>query len=134
MENNVALVVSTNRDLNTISIYKVDNETRTLIDVSARQIPVGLDDGVYGICMYRSAATGKYYAFANDKTGKIEQWELFDNGNGLVDGKLVRTLNVDSQPEGCVADDILGILYVGEEDQAFGNLLLKQMLALKKHL
>jgi len=114
----VALVVSTNRDLNTLSIYKIDPETRYLISVSARELPVGLDDGVYGICMYKNPTTDKYYAFPNDKTGKIEQWELFDNGDGLVDGTLVRTLNVDTQPEGCVADDIQGILYVGEEDHA----------------
>ncbi len=114
----VALVTSGNRDLNSISIYKVDPDTRNLISVSARNIPLGLDDGVYGSCMYFSSSTGKFYAFLNDKTGKIEQWELFDNGSGLVDGKLVRTLNVDSQPEGCVADDIHGILFVGEEDYA----------------
>ena len=114
----VALVTSGNRDLNSISIYKVDPDTRNLISVSARNIPLGLDDGVYGSCMYFSSKTGKFYAFLNDKTGKIEQWELFDNGSGLVDGKLVRTLNVDSQPEGCVADDIHGILYAGEEQHA----------------
>ena len=114
----VALVVSTNRDLNTLSIYKIDPETRYLSSVSARELPVGLDDGVYGVCMYKSSISGKYFAFPNDKTGKIEQWELFDNGNGLVDGTLVRTLKVDTQPEGCVADDIHGILYVGEEDHA----------------
>ena len=114
----VALVTGGNRDLNSIYIYKVDPATRQLIEVAARNIPLGLDDGVYGSCMYFSSKTGQFYAFLNDKTGKIEQWELFDNGHGLVDGKLVRTLQVDSQPEGCVADDVHGILYVGEEEQA----------------
>jgi len=114
----VALVTAGDRDLNSIAIYKVDPDTRNLIKVSARDIPLGLDDGVYGSCMYFSSKTGKFYAFLNDKTGKIEQWELFDNNEGLVDGKLVRTLQVDSQPEGCVADDVHGVLYVGEEDQA----------------
>ncbi len=114
----VALVTAGNRDLNTIAIYKVDLATRQLIEVSARDIPLGLADGVYGSCMYFSVKTGKFYAFLNDKTGRIEQWELFDNGAGLVDGKLVRTLQVDSQPEGCVADDIKGILYIGEEENA----------------
>ncbi|MFH1851273.1 MAG: phytase [Candidatus Neomarinimicrobiota bacterium] len=114
----VALVTAGNRDLNSIAIYKVDPGTRNLISVSARNIPLDLADGVYGSTMYHSITTGKYYAFLNDKTGKIEQWELYDNGEGLVDGKLVRTLFVDSQPEGCVADDIHGILYVGEEQQA----------------
>ncbi|MBC8401908.1 MAG: phytase [Candidatus Marinimicrobia bacterium] len=114
----VALVTAGNRDLNSIAIYKIDPDTRNLIKVSARDIPLGLDDGVYGSCMYFSSKTGKFYAFLNDKTGKIEQWELFDNSEGLVDGTLVRTLQVDSQPEGCVADDVHGVLYVGEENQA----------------
>jgi 3-phytase len=114
----VALVTAGNRDLNSIAIFKIDPVTRMLTSVSARNIPLGLEDGVYGSCMYFSSKTNKFYAILNDKTGKIEQWELFDNGAGLVDGKLVRTLYVDTQPEGCVADDILGILYVGEEDQA----------------
>lgn len=114
----VTLVTSGNRSLNTISIYKIDPLTRNLISVSARNIPLELNDEVYGSCMYFDSNTNKFYAFLNDKTGKIVQWELFDNGNGLVDGKLVRTLRVDTQPEGCVADDIHGILYVGEENQA----------------
>ncbi|MBT3229410.1 MAG: phytase [Candidatus Marinimicrobia bacterium] len=114
----VALVTGGNRTENTISIYKVNVETRALENVAARKLPIGLDDGIYGSCMYYSVKTGKFYAIINEKTGKIEQWELFDNGSGKVDGKLVRTLYVDSKPEGCVADDILAKLYVGEENEA----------------
>ena len=114
----VALVTGGNRTENTLSIYKVNVETRALENVAARKLPIGLDDGIYGSCMYYSVKTGKFYAIINEKTGKIEQWELFDNGKGKVDGKLVRTLHVDSKPEGCVADDILGKLYVGEENEA----------------
>ncbi len=111
----VALVTAGERNNNTIAIYKVNPETRTLEHVAARQIPVGLD-GIYGSCMYHSPVDGQYYAIVNDKTGKIEQWRLFDNGAGLVDGELVRTLQVPSQPEGCVGDGILAYLYVGEEN------------------
>ena len=46
----------------------------------------------------------------------MEQWELFDNGSGKVDGVRVRSFDVGSQTEGMVADDQLGYLYVGEED------------------
>ena len=35
---------------------------------------------------------------------------------GLVDALLVRTLKLPGQLEGCVADDILGHLYIGEEN------------------
>ena len=70
---------------------------------------------VYGSCLYRSAGTGQVYAFVNSKAGDVEQWELTDDGSGRVVGERVRSFAVDSQPEGCVADDELGQLYLGEE-------------------
>ena len=111
----VALVTAGNRSENTLSIYRVHSETRYLENVALRNLPLGVGE-VYGSCMYRSPKTDFTYAFINDKTGKIEQWRLFDGGNGLVDGELVRTLSVGSQPEGCVADDVLAKLYVGAEE------------------
>jgi 3-phytase len=111
----VALVTAGERSQNTIAIYKVDPDSRKLVNVAARNIPLSLEE-IYGSCMYHSPADGQFYALVNDKTGKIEQWRLFDNGAGLVDGELVRTMQVPSQPEGCVADDILATLYVGEEN------------------
>lgn len=111
----VALVAAGNRTENTLSVYKVDAQTRQMENAASRGITVGVEE-IYGSCMYYSQRTGQYYAFVNDKTGKIEQWRLFDDGTGEVDGKLVRTLWVESQPEGCVADDILARFYVGEEN------------------
>jgi len=46
----------------------------------------------------------------------VAQWELFDDGTGRVDAVQVRTFDVGTQVEGCVADDELGYLYIGEED------------------
>lgn len=112
----VALVTAGERSRNTIAIYKVNPETRSLEDVAVRDIPLGLEE-VYGSCMYHSPVDGRFYAIVNDKNGKIEQYHLFDDGEGLVDGELVRTLSVPSQPEGCVGDDILAALYVGEEEE-----------------
>jgi 3-phytase len=111
----VALVTAGERSRNTIAIYKVDPDTRRLVNAAARDIPLGLEE-VYGSCMYHSPVDGRYYAIVNDKNGRIEQYHLFDNGAGAVDGELVRTLSVPSQPEGCVGDDILAVLYVGEEE------------------
>lgn len=110
----VAMATAGNRRENTIAIYRVDPESRRLENVAARKLPIGIE--IYGSCMYRSPVTGHYYTFINDKDGTIEQWRLFDNGSGAVDGELVRTMSVDTQPEGCVADDIMAVLYVGEEE------------------
>jgi 3-phytase len=74
---------------------------------------------VYGTCMYKSPVTGKFYVFVTaDDVGTVQQWEIFDNGNGLVDTTLVRSLSLSSQAEGCVADDVYGDLYIAEEDIA----------------
>ena len=68
----------------------------------------------YGSCMYHSPISGKYYYFVNAKSGGVEQFEL-SGATGTVTGQMVRTFDVGTQTEGCVADDELGHLYIGEE-------------------
>lgn len=111
----VAIVVATDRSDDSLAIFRVNPETRDIEDVAADDLEIAADD-VYGLCMYHSHVSGKYYAILNEKEGIVEQYELSDNGEGLVDVTLMRTFEVDSQPEGCVADDELGFLYVGEEN------------------
>ncbi len=108
----VTLVTASNRRNNSIAIYKIDAATRKLENVAARVIPHGM--AVYGMCMYRSAKTGKVYYFGNSKTGLVEQYELFE-ASGKVDAKKVRNFKVGSVVEGCVADDELGKFYISEE-------------------
>lgn len=108
----VAIVTASNRKDNSIAIYKINPQTRTLENVAARKIRHGLT--VYGMCMYRSAKTAKIYYFGTSKSGDVEQWELFES-NGKVDAKKVRNFKLGSTVEGCVADDELGHFYVAEE-------------------
>jgi 3-phytase len=108
----VAIVTASNRKDNSIAVYKIDPQTRTLENVAARKVKHDLT--VYGMCMYRSAKTGKTYYFGTSKSGEVEQWELFESG-GKVDAKMVRKFKLGSVVEGCVADDELGHLYVSEE-------------------
>ena len=112
----VALVTFTNRQNDTIGAYKVNPETRQLENVAAKDLQSNLS--VYGFCMYYSMATGKYYAFVDSKKGEVEQWELFDDGSGKVDMTLVRTFDVGTITEGCVADDQYGLFYIAEENIA----------------
>ncbi len=107
----VPLVTASNRSDNTISIYKLNTETRKLENVAARKITTVT---AYGCCMYRSEKTGKYYYFVTAKSGAVEQWELFAAG-GKVDAKKVRSLKAATTVEGCVADDELGFFYLAEE-------------------
>lgn len=111
----VTLVTSSNRTRRSISIYTLDPSTRQLSNVADGVQATGFDDP-YGLCMYRSARTGKHYVFVNQGDGAMRQWELIATPAGKVRTKLVRELPFASQVEGCVADDETGMLYVGEED------------------
>ncbi len=113
----VALITAGNRTDDSIAILTVDPSTRLLTNVAARTILINNQvRGVYGSCMYHSPVSGKYYTFVNSKNGTVEQWELFDTGSNTVDAVLVRNFDVGTQVEGCVADDELGWLYIGEEN------------------
>jgi 3-phytase len=110
----VVLVGANNRSSNTIGFWVLDPTTRQLTLVAARDIATLSPN--YGFCMYQSPHSGKVYAFVSQADGgRLEQYELFDNG-GRVDAKRVRSFDVGSQSEGCVADDQLGHLYVAEEE------------------
>ncbi|MDM8557860.1 phytase [Thiotrichales bacterium HSG14] len=109
----VAIVAASNRSNDSIALYKVNPKSRELENIAARTIQVGLT--TYGLCMYQSKSSRKYYVFINDKKGAVEQWEVFGTEDGQVDANLVRNLKVKSQVEGCVADDELGHFYLGEE-------------------
>ena len=109
----VDIVVATNRTTDSVDIYKVDPSIRRLERVGT--IPTGLTE-IYGLCMYHNPVTNKFYAIPNHKDGTVQQWELFDDGTGHVTGTKVREFDIGTQPEGCVADDELAILYIGEEN------------------
>ncbi len=111
----IALVAVSERSDDVLLFYTVDSPTRSLINVTSRPIEIGIGEA-YGLCMYYSVRTGEYYVFVNDEDGRVEQWRLFDDGNGRVDGELVRSWAVGSQTEGCVVDDERGRLYISEEN------------------
>jgi 3-phytase len=109
----VDIAAASNRTTDTLSVYAIDADSGLLAPITAGGgIPAGI--AVYGLCLYASSA-GPYYAFVNSQEGQVEQWELFDDGTGFVTGALVRSFDVGDQTEGCVADDILGTFYIGEE-------------------
>lgn len=92
-------------------IYKIDPETRLIsrIDDGAAN-----DHSNYGMCLYKSSVTGKFYAFATAKSHGVEQYELVDNGEGQISLAFVRSWD-QKKCEGAVADDELGYVYICEE-------------------
>ena len=107
----VDLAVASNRDHNSLSLFSIDRQSGELRE--AGEVPTPLKD-IYGICLYQPAS-GEIYAIANGKDGTFLQY-LLSAPDGRVQGELVRQFKVDSQPEGCVADDQRQRLFIGEED------------------
>lgn len=108
------VVGGTNRTTSTIDVWALDTATGALSDLLSAPVPAELGDP-YGFCLYRSPRGGALYAIATDKDGGAAQWLLADNGDGKLRGERVRAIHTDTQPEGCVADDVNGVLYIGEE-------------------
>jgi 3-phytase len=110
----ITIVGANNRTSNSLMFYKLDPATRTLVNINARTITTLSPN--YGFCFYRSKISGKLYAQVSQYGGgDFEQWEVFEYA-GRIDATKVRSFNVGSQSEGCVADDEMGHLYIGEED------------------
>ncbi len=121
--NSVSLIASAHDKKNVMRFFTVDKETRLLKEITGNKINLGIN--AYGSCLYHSKKTNKFYSFITSREGLIEQWEIFDNGNGKVDGKLVRQLNAMPEPndtisprvEACVTDDAFARFYVCQEKE-----------------
>ncbi|WP_428244279.1 phytase [Gynuella sp.] len=120
----ISLAAASNRELNTIVLYTIQDT-----EAPIKKLPIQGDhthsdaaelisrvDEVYGLCMGQTK-DGRTYVFVNGKDGQIEQWRISLNEDSAR-ATLVRTMKVNSQPEGCVVDDQTQTLYIGEEDQA----------------
>jgi 3-phytase len=103
------LALATQRDENAMVLFTIDanGELR-----EAARLPTGLND-IYGTCVSRTL-DGGMDAFVNDKDGRYEHYRI-TRSNGRFGATLARSFRLASQPEGCVADDRSGLLFVGEE-------------------
>ncbi|POD78651.1 3-phytase [Pseudomonas syringae group genomosp. 3] len=108
---NVDLAVASNRDRNSLSLFSIDRVSGAISE--AGEIPTPLAE-IYGVCLFKPAS-GELYAFANGKDGSFLQYRL-SAPDGKAQGELVRSFKVETQPEGCVADDQRQRLFLGEED------------------
>ncbi|PCJ32084.1 MAG: 3-phytase [Gammaproteobacteria bacterium] len=111
------IAVASNRDNNSLHIFGIHTNTGVVSELA--EIGTAMED-IYGLCMFKNNS-GDIYAIANDKNGQFFQY-LITGTKGQVKASLVRQFHVDSQPEGCVADDVNNRLFIGEEDQAVWTL------------
>lgn len=124
-----AVVVGSNRTSQTLDIYSLNGETGEMKDIAYEEvkIPSDLIQDVYGVCMYKNKAN-ELFAYINGKNGCMIEYALIPEGE-KVKAIQKRHYQFVSQTEGMVADDSLGILYVGvEEDGIYKVNLLEEEL------
>lgn len=93
-----------------LALFRLDTTTAQLTPLG--KVPAGAGEA-YGVCFYRT--TAGLSAFMVLKDGTVNQVELNVSG-AEPKGKIVRTMKLGTQSEGCVADERTGRLYVAEED------------------
>ncbi|KQX02117.1 3-phytase [Massilia sp. Root418] len=110
------LALATQRDDNTMVLFTIDGNGAVAETV---RFPTGLEK-IYGICVYQPAGGG-LEAFVNDKDGTFQHYRI-GRKDGAFTSTLLRSFKVATQPEGCVADDRTGRLFVGEEKRGVWTL------------
>lgn len=93
-----------------VALLRLDPATGNLTPLG--KVDAGAGEG-YGICLYRDPAG--LYAFVVLKDGTINQVAL-DLSGPAPSGRIVRTMKLATQSEGCVADERTGQIYVAEEN------------------
>lgn len=108
-DSKVDLAVATQRDDNSMMLFTINADG---VVAEAGRFPTGLNS-IYGMCLYQPASGG-VEAFINDKDGTFQQYRIGLDGDKFT-ASLLRSFKVATQPEGCVADDANGRLFLGEE-------------------
>lgn len=119
----VDIVVCGVRSANELKVFKIDPNSRTLIDITTRnKIFTKFSKDTYGIALYKRKSDGEIFAFVSSKKrDDIHQIQLRDDGKGKVKGIFVRSFGKKDQKsfvEGMVVDDELGFLYCSDEKAA----------------
>jgi 3-phytase len=95
-----------------MAMFRLDTAAKKLVPLGA--IPVGAGEA-YGMCLWQRASDKALFGFVVMKDGRIDQVAI-DTTGATPTGKVVRSMKLGTQSEGCVVDDRTGILYVAEED------------------
>jgi len=133
------VAVFSDRANDTLAIFGIDPSSGELFNLTAPDLSnadfsiFGVDDGeatAYGLATYTSPVSGKSYAFVTQADGnQIAQLELIPQIGPAdaisIDAQVVRTLELpvptgdpsDSQSEGIVVDEELGLMYVALETE-----------------
>ncbi|NHZ89105.1 phytase [Massilia sp. CCM 8733] len=112
----VDLAVASQRDDNSVVLFGFDADGKV---AELTRFATGFPE-VYGICLFQPRSGG-LEVIVNDKGGAFRQFRIARSGEAWS-SKLAREFKVDSQPEGCVADDRNERLFIGEEKRGVWTL------------
>ncbi len=93
-----------------LTVFRLDPKTARLTPLGTVSAGAG---EAYGVCLSRSGDA--LDAFMVVKDGTINQVSL-DISGATATGRIVRTMKLGTQSEGCAVDERTGRLYVAEED------------------
>ncbi len=103
------LALATQRDENSMVLFTIAGDGTV---TEAARLPTELDE-IYGTCLY-APRQGGLDAFVNDKDGRFLHYRIARE-DGRFTARVMRRFRTETQPEGCVADQRSGRLFVGEE-------------------
>lgn len=107
------LAAASLRNDNSIQLFDISDDGEFSV---ATNIATDLNE-IYGLCMGYNSADNTTSVYVNSKSGRIQHYQVQPHQQGWR-ASLVRTMQVPTQPEGCVVDDQTQRLFVGEEDHA----------------
>lgn len=110
----MTLVAASRRNDRSIRFYTVDPRRHRLVRLPQRKLIAHND--IYGICLHHDRKTDYVSVFVTGHDGVVEQWAIFRDQRGMMDGRRIRKFKLHTVAEGCVADDDLGRVYVAEEN------------------
>jgi 3-phytase len=103
------MAVASNRTHQSMTFFSIDENSGLATTIA--NLPTQLDD-VYGLCLYQNDE--QLEVFINDTDGRFEHYAVIQS-EGKINARLLDAFNVNSQPEGCIVDDVTRTLYFGEE-------------------
>lgn len=110
----VTIAVASAREPDALVVFELDHGSGRM-RLARRNAPVV--DEPYGICLYLDESRQPWVVL-NGKDGLFIQFELLPDYRTTE----VRRWRTETQPEGCVADDGGGVLYIGEEGRGVWTL------------
>ncbi|WP_022699159.1 phytase [Euryhalocaulis caribicus] len=108
------LAAASNRSDNTVTFFAIDPATGETAELG--RLPTGKTEP-YGFCLGYDGET--VHAFVTYKDGAVQRWRVSGFADGAVSATAGEGWKLETQLEGCAADEENGQFYIGEEMRGF---------------